>query len=201
MLRQFTNEELNSRFGKIEFDILSSHRSSVEITNNWERENMVIAIIPQLKGIPAYHGKMKDRLYCHREMVAIYKSVFQDFEKQGVLEDVIFFGGCFNRRLIVGSDHKLSTHCRSISLDLNPQWNRLGQEPAKPGEWGSNHRLAKILAAHNFIWGKDFDRKDGMHFQLGFSMAPKKKELTRKQKAIEVIESQLAILKEEERDI
>lgn len=95
---------------------------------------------------------------CHPLIVDPLRSVFNQIHSRGfwnLLED---YGGCYNWRNARGLS-KLSTHCWAISVDLNPNSNPLGAKPKMPKQ------IVGIFEDHGFIWGGEWSRPDGMHFQ------------------------------------
>jgi len=72
--------------------------------------------------------------------------------------DYDFYGGCFNFRLMRGIN-KLSAHAWGIAFDINPHLGPLG-EPSYQPEF-----VVQAFARRRFVWGGEWARPDGMHFQ------------------------------------
>jgi hypothetical protein len=105
--------------------------------------------------------KTTQRIGCHVLMVDVFTSVFNEIHRRGLWAELRSYGGCFNWRNARGLS-KLSTHCWGISVDLDCIGNRngLGVEPT------IDQRIVAIFRDHGFVWGGDWTRKDGMHFQF-----------------------------------
>jgi len=87
-------------------------------------------------------------------------NVFYQIDQQGLAVFVTEFGGTFSLRRIRGSS-RWSTHSWAASIDLNPETNKLYEEPTMHKE------VVEIFELYGFTWGGNFSRKDGMHFQFG----------------------------------
>jgi len=107
----------------------------------------------------AYNTGIKiTRIRCHKLMVPIFRSVFEEIKNQNMQHNAMYFGGCYNfRSKRLG--HKLSTHAWGIAIDLNPLTNRMGTK----GDM--NSEIIKIFRQHNFVWGGYWKTPDPMHFQ------------------------------------
>jgi hypothetical protein len=95
---------------------------------------------------------------CHPLMAPVLQSVFHEIHRRDLWHLLEDYGGCFNFRNARGLS-KLSTHCWGIAIDINVRTNGLGMKP-----W-LDERIVAIFKDHGFIWGGDWTRKDGMHFQ------------------------------------
>lgn len=69
------------------------------------------------------------------------------------------FGGVYNPRLKRGLG-QLSTHTWAIAIDLNPEKAPLGADPS-----GQPGFVVEAFTKRGFMWGGEFKRPDGMHFQ------------------------------------
>lgn len=69
------------------------------------------------------------------------------------------FGGIYNRRAKRGIDQP-STHTWAIAIDLNPDKAPLGGDPN-----GQPRFIVGAFTKRGFVWGGNFARPDGMHFQ------------------------------------
>lgn len=71
------------------------------------------------------------------------------------------FDGCFNIRLVRGSNTHFSAHSYGLALDLNAKTNALG---ATQGGFYDLPELVKSFKDAGFAWGGDFHgRRDPMH--------------------------------------
>jgi hypothetical protein len=95
---------------------------------------------------------------CHKLIEDVFTSFFkQIFDRQlwALLED---FGGCYNYRVVRGSTN-VSTHAYGIGIDINTKSNALGKPPKM------DQRIVAIGDDHGLLWGGNWNRPDGMHFQ------------------------------------
>jgi hypothetical protein len=136
------------------------NRENIEILGDWEERNIVRVSIPQLVKL----GFDKPRPF-HRMVADKVVALWDDWEKEGVVEDIISYEGDFFPRLIRGSSTSLSNHSFGTAFDVNAAQNGLGRTPAKPGQKGCLYRLVPIMHKHGFYWGGHFSRLDGMHIE------------------------------------
>ena len=159
--KPLTITQVQSMFGKIEYKI-NSGATTVTITNNWQKDNMVVVEIPQLVNKPPYFRK---KFNFHKKAAEQFKKLFAEWEKAGLIDRILTFDGDFNPRLIKNSPN-LSNHSFGTGIDINAQWNGLGILPALVGQKGSVRELVPIANKLGFYWGGHFGRKDGMHFEV-----------------------------------
>lgn len=105
-------------------------------------------------------GQPTQRIYCNRDMAGSLYQALQNVIARGLAHELETFDGCLMVRSIRGDEETVSTHAYALAIDLNARWNRLGQPPTL------SHALVKCFTDEGFLWGGDFRRKDGMHFQL-----------------------------------
>jgi hypothetical protein len=81
----------------------------------------------------------------------------------GKLQDLLLtFDGCFNIRMVRGTNDLFSAHSYGLAIDLNCNTNELGQ---KTGGMYDQKDLVECFTKEGFDWGGDFHgRKDPMHF-------------------------------------
>lgn len=70
------------------------------------------------------------------------------------------YGGIFNFRSVRENGNKLSTHSWGIAIDLNPHLGPLGETPKNYPQI-----FVDAFTKRGFLWGGNFKRPDGMHFQ------------------------------------
>jgi hypothetical protein len=88
------------------------------------------------------------------------------WEKKGLLNLVLTYGGAYNPRLVRGGT-SLSPHAFGTAFDINYEWNKLGVQPVLAGEKGSVRELVLIANKYGFYWGGHFNKRpDGMHFEV-----------------------------------
>lgn len=158
------NEQRMQYFGRFRWEHRPEpgNRENIVILGDWVEENIVQVDIPQLHKL----GFNKPRSF-HRKAAERVVELWDAFEKEGVLEDIISYEGDFFPRLIRGSSTSLSNHAFGSAFDVNAAQNGLGRTPARPGQKGCLYRLVPIAARFGFYWGGHFSRLDGMHFELG----------------------------------
>jgi hypothetical protein len=122
-----------------------------------ERSFMVLYKVPGaiLKSIPT----VPRRIYCNYDMVACLEQAFRNIINRDLQDHVKTWDGCFNIRNIRGGK-TWSLHSWGIAIDINAAWNGLGKTPQMSLE------LVKCFTDAGFHWGGNWQRKDGMHFQL-----------------------------------
>jgi hypothetical protein len=104
-------------------------------------------------------GVIPKRIYCNRDLVVPLRNAFENLIERKYVRELVTWDGCFNIRPIRGAVDP-SLHSWGLAIDVNAAWNRLGQKPQlTPG-------FVKCFTDAGFDWGGEFDRVDGMHFQL-----------------------------------
>jgi hypothetical protein len=160
-------------FGK--FSYKSIGNGEIEILGTWEEDNIIKVEIPQLvivrnritreedKALIPKDGKIR----FHKLAAEQLQSLWDTWEKKGLLDLVINYAGSFVPRFIRGSNTTLSNHAFGTAFDINAAWNGLGCVPALVGETGSVRELVPHANKLGFYWGGHFtSRKDGMHFEV-----------------------------------
>ncbi len=105
------------------------------------------------------HLVKRGSIWVNRDIVADVVAIFRQIAEDGLADKLETFDGCFNPRMIRGSKSTWSTHTWAVALDFNAATNGLGVEPQ------IDHGIVRIFKSHGWVWGGDFRRKDGMHFQ------------------------------------
>jgi hypothetical protein len=101
----------------------------------------------------------RGRFWCNRDLVPILRAVFDQICDEGLSSHIKTYDGCFNVRKIRGTSTQWSIHSWGMAIDINAQTNAMGAEPTL------HPRIVQIFLAYDFLWGGNFKRKDGMHFQ------------------------------------
>lgn len=158
-----SNTERADIFGVIKFKSkpLPNNPENIEITNSWDRDNIIKIMVPQL--IPL---KGSATVYFHKKGANQLIKLFKDWETAGLLHKVLTYEGAYNPRFVRGSKTVLSNHAFGTAFDINYSWNKLGVIPALVGQKGSVRELVQIANNNGFYWGGHFTRKDGMHFEI-----------------------------------
>jgi hypothetical protein len=140
---------------------------TVELDEDWVKENIVVVEIPQLRGVPtASGGTFAGNVRFHKKAAPALQAAFAEIERRGLLGDIKSFDGSFAPRVVRGSMERLSAHALGIAFDINVQANSFGEAPAPEGTPGSVRRLVPIFEGHGFVWGGRSRVPDGNHFEF-----------------------------------
>jgi len=158
--------ERQSVFGRFRYvaDPQPGNMEGIRILDNWEARNIVRVKIPQLVGVTG--ASRSGNVSFHRLAAEQLAGLWGAWEDAGLLDRVLTYAGSYNPRFIRGSRTTLSNHAFGTAFDINAAWNRLGTEPAWPGEQGCLFELVPIAHKWGFYWGGHFRRRDGMHFEV-----------------------------------
>lgn len=141
---------------------------NIEILGDWEDRNIKMVVVPQLIKLGI---STTGRVRVHEKAVTPLLKLWQAWEDQGVLRQVLTYEGAFVPRFIRGSRTTLSNHSFGSAFDINAAWNGLGKVPAKQGKEGCLLDLVPIANSLGWYWGGHFSRADGMHFELSRELA------------------------------
>ena len=129
------------------------------IEAKWLRENLSVIAPPW--PLPLAWGGLAHTIKCHKKLAGPLLAVLNELEDAGREDRILDYGGCWNPRH-VGANPKsgLSYHAAGLAVDFN----------VKNNPWGATPKQSQFLVAtfkkHGWIWGGDFSKPDGMHFQL-----------------------------------
>ncbi len=101
----------------------------------------------------------RGKIYVNKDIVPVLDSIFAEICDQGLQSHIKTYDGCFNVRKIRGSARQWSIHSWALAIDINAATNSLGAKPTM------HARIVEIFVKHGFVWGGNFRRKDGMHYQ------------------------------------
>lgn len=104
-------------------------------------------------------GVIPKKLYCNKDIIEPLTQAFKNLISRGKVSELKTFDGCFNIRKKRGLN-SMSLHSWGIAIDVNAAWNALGAQPTLSPEF------VKCFTDAGFVWGGNFKRKDGMHFEL-----------------------------------
>ncbi len=120
-------------------------------------KNMILWNVPDelqiSKAVP-------ERIYCNLDLVEPLSKALANLKENGLESELKTWDGCFNIRKVRGSTTSMSLHSWGVAIDVNASENGLGQEPQLSPEF------VACFTSAGFDWGGNFNRKDGMHFQL-----------------------------------
>ena len=128
-------------------------------------------------------GVIPKRIYCHSDLVGPLERALRSLIAAGKVADqnnkpteLKTWDGCYNVRPIRGYERRyqriinegyhreaakfLSTHAWGLAIDVNAFENGLGKKPKL------SKTFVKCFTDQGFVWGGNFKRLDGMHFEL-----------------------------------
>jgi len=154
------------KLGKYPFEPapVPGNPEAIHVTSAWVAENIVTVVVPGLAGISGAPASGSAQF--HRLVAPKVVELFTRWEKAGLLNQILTYGGSFVPRFVRGSRSVLSPHAHGSAFDINVAWNGFGAVPARRGAKGSVRELVPIANELGFYWGGHFARRDGMHFEL-----------------------------------
>ena len=120
-----------------------------------QSKNMVMWDVPTELEI----GVIPKRLYCNKDIVVPLTQAFKSLIATGHVKELKTWDGCFNIRKKRGLT-SMSLHSWGIAIDVNAFENGLNQIPKL------SSGFVKCFTDAGFDWGGEWQRLDGMHFQL-----------------------------------
>lgn len=161
--------EKDQAFGPLDYSVRNAVPGGpVKIVNDF-RSRIKRVEIPQLEGV---YGATRDGLmYWHEDYVDNVTGFFEAVEWAGLKDLIISYAGSWGARFVRGSTRTLSSHAYGTAFDINAPQNWIKARPASVGRKGSVRELVPIAEAYGFMWGGDFRRRDGMHFEISMQFA------------------------------
>lgn len=104
-------------------------------------------------------GVIPKRIYCNKDMVKPLEQAFRNLIQRNHVGELKTWDGCFNIRKKRGLN-SMSLHSWAIAVDVNAFENQLNQIPKL------SSGFVKCFTDAGFDWGGEWQRLDGMHFQL-----------------------------------
>lgn len=158
-----SNAAREALFGKFSYvaDPQPGNPENIRVTDNWEKQNIIIVDIPQLKAIAG-----SSKVQFHRLGANQLIKLWADWESAGLLHFVRTWEGTYVPRFVRGSTKTLSNHSFGSAFDINAAWNGYGVQTALVGYKGSVREMVQIANANGFYWGGHFSKLDGMHFEV-----------------------------------
>ena len=129
----------------------------------WENEgkwcsSLIIPADIAEKWLNTATGKPTLKIYCNRDLQVPLMLALLLLKRKGLLSELKTFDGCYMIRKQRGGD-TISFHSWAMAIDVNASENPLGAESVLSPEFVQCWKEA------GFIWGGDWKRKDGQHFQ------------------------------------
>lgn len=120
-----------------------------------------------------YDKQPVNKMRCHKKVAQAFTNVFKDLlatygeSKLNELE-ITDFGGCFNYRLMRGSNSKLSSHSWGTAIDLDANRNTLKENHTTARFARVEYKaMIDIFEKHGFASLGRLQDRDWMHFQYG----------------------------------
>lgn len=131
--------------------------SAVTMHPTWKAANLTDSRVRLSDAIPI-------RAQCHVRIVADLRAALDAVAAAGLASAIDVanantYGGCYAPRFSRDSWF-LSRHAIGMALDMNTVTNCQGCDPPQ-----MNCEVVRIFRRHNFAWGGNFSRRDGMHFE------------------------------------
>lgn len=114
---------------------------------------------PELNHVFPYQFEGKNGFWCNKLLIPTFQKVYTSIVRSGLSSELQTFDGCYCVRYIRGRMN-ISTHSWGISVDHNAVTNLLGAKPTM------HQGIVSAFEQHGFVWGGNWNRKDGMHFQF-----------------------------------
>ena len=99
-------------------------------------------------------------IYCNKDFAKPLEQGLRNMINRGFAHEMKTWDGCYMLRLIRGSLINMSQHSWGNAFDTNQEENQLGQKPKL------SDGFVKCFTDAGLIWGGNFTRRDGMHFEL-----------------------------------
>lgn len=140
----------------------------------FQRKHLVMWDVPG--DITAAIPVIPKRLYINKVFITPLENALRCLIIRGKAKELKTWDGLYNNRPIRGYEKKyaaaiaagnlelaakyLSTHAWACAIDVNAAWNGLGKVPTLSAGF------VKCFTDNGFVWGGNFKRPDGMHFEL-----------------------------------
>lgn len=134
----------------------------------FENTHMVLWDVPN--AINTHIAPLPNKIYCNKDIVKPLLNVFNDLMKSHwYYSQIITWDGCFNIRMMKGSNRYLSLHSWGLAVDLNAAHNPFGlsrDQCIARGLKPFTKEFCDIWQDNDFTVGFNFKRPDGMHFEF-----------------------------------
>ena len=133
-------------------------------SRKWMAENLIMVPVPWKMVLAWDTSKSCKNIQIHRKCGDALLKAMQGIAAHG--EPAIraaglhLYGGSFNYRVKRGLS-SLSVHAFGAAADFDPERNGLGDMTPYMPEW-----VVAEFKKVGAVWGGDFKRRDGMHFQF-----------------------------------
>jgi hypothetical protein len=155
---KYTREQAVERYGHIDF-----------ASKHWPKESewIKLAVIPTdwFKHWTVLDTDLPVRVIaCNADIKVPLMTALFNVKEQGLGDLLQTFDGCYNVRMVRGSNTLFSAHSYGLAFDLNASANPLGM--TQHGFY-DHLDLVKCFTDQGFHWGGNWSgRKDPMHFSF-----------------------------------
>lgn len=161
-----TNDDRERLFGRFRFEPapMPGNLERVRVLDDWAKKNLVPVSLE-----PIRHTLLKipHHAMFHHRVAPRVQILLEKWREFDLHHRILTWNGSYAPRYRRGQRLHLSAHAWGSAFDLNAWHNPLGKAPPKAGERGSVVELVSLAEELGFVWGGDFSRPDGMHFEAG----------------------------------
>lgn len=125
----------------------------------WREFGREVRLGPEFAHVRSDGKPWRGRFWCHRDIRSATQATFADIAQQKLAHEIHTYDGCYVLRAMRRSTN-ISIHSWGYAIDLNAAENTLGEIPKM------SPAIVAVFKSHGWIWGGDWKRPDGMHFQL-----------------------------------
>lgn len=148
------------RYGAIDFASKHWPRQSEWI----ELFSVPIGMFPSWRVLDTAH--VVDHIAINKDIHAPLLAALNSVSTKGLASLLHTFDGCFNIRMVRGTNASPSCHAYALAIDLNASLNPLG---ATHGGFYDHPDFVKCFTDQGFDWGGNFHgRKDPMHYSFAW---------------------------------
>lgn len=99
-------------------------------------------------------------LYCNKDLAKPLAEVLRNIRDRGLISELRSFDGCLEIRDVRAEPGKPSAHSYGLAIDINAATNQLGTI----GDMSFG--LGECFVDEGLYWGRNFKRRDPMHFSV-----------------------------------
>lgn len=129
---------------------------------NWWAKHQAKVKVPEV-----FNFNKRDEVYVNAYIAPVVAATFEEIARCGLAGEIKTFDGCFKVRPIRGYENanppRYSIHTWGMAIDVNAAENGLGVVPKL------SPQLVACFKKFGWVWGGDFKRLDGMHWQYAVS--------------------------------
>jgi hypothetical protein len=164
-IHSLRDDERKAKFGDFKFtpSPTADNPEHVTIDASWVGSNITLVDL----GVFGGQHSLPQHAQLHVKAKDPFLALLDAWQKAGLLDRIVQWGGSFVPRFKRGSTTSLSNHTWGTAFDINEAKNPLGATPPIVGTPGSVRELVQIANSLGWFWGGHYHmRLDGMHFEL-----------------------------------